>query len=96
MLITRKKINSAIKAAGIEGITLERGKEYYYFKGSQLERVHTTSVLVPRLNCLSVDQWIEELKCLLSQDSSPVDNAPDGFYEYQKGNSPCTPTPSTP
>jgi hypothetical protein len=74
MKITCKRINQALIDAGFEGVELVRGDGYCYFWPYDSHPSHwldkcmafggTTSVMVPRLSDLTVEQWVEELRSL--------------------------------
>lgn len=58
-MITIKAVNKAIASRNIKA-ELVRGSGYFYFVGPDVEYAGTTSVMVPRLNDLTLAQWIEE------------------------------------
>ena len=51
-------VNIALKEEGIDA-ELVKGEGYYWFDGSDVEYAKTTSVMVYRLNHLTLEQWIE-------------------------------------
>lgn len=53
-------VNKAIAARGIAA-ELVKGDAYYYFIGLDVERAKDSIVLVPRLNDLSLDRWMDLL-----------------------------------
>ena len=74
MKATCKQVNKALVDAGFEGVELVRGDGYCYFwpyescPNHWLDRHMTyggsTSVMVPRVSDLTVEQWVEELRSL--------------------------------
>jgi len=56
-----KTVNKAIAAEGIN-LKLVAGDGYFYFVGPGSENLSTASVLVYRLNHLSLDQWMTEAR----------------------------------
>lgn len=59
-MLTLKKVNDAIKAAGIKA-ELVKGKGYFYFVGSEV-RDDADGVYVYSLNELDLARWIEEAR----------------------------------
>lgn len=64
MRITLKQVNEALKNAGV-GAELVKGKDYFYFvslNGSESPELwqNGTSVYVPKLNDLNIDEWVRE------------------------------------
>lgn len=60
-MLTLKTVNKKIASLGINA-ELIKGDGYFYFWGKDVELCRSTSVMVNQLNCLSIDQWMEELK----------------------------------
>jgi hypothetical protein len=56
-----KTVNKAIAAGGIN-LELVAGDGYFYFVGPGTENLSTASVMVYRLNELSLDQWMTEAR----------------------------------
>jgi hypothetical protein len=56
-MLTISKINKTIKAEGID-LELVPGQGYFYFVGPGSENLYTASVLVYRLNHLTLEQWM--------------------------------------
>jgi len=56
-----KTVNKAIAAEGIN-LELVAGDGYFYFVGPGSENLSTASVMVYRLNELSLDQWMTEAR----------------------------------
>ena len=56
-----KTVNKAIAAEGIN-LELVAGEGYFYFAGPGTENLSTASVMVYRLNDLSLDQWMTEAR----------------------------------
>ena len=54
-------VNDALKSEGIDA-ELVKGEGYYWFDGNDVEFAKTTSVMVYRLNHLSLEQWIQYAK----------------------------------
>jgi hypothetical protein len=54
------QVNSALKARKID-MELVKGKDYFYFVGDDVDlSADGTSVYVPRVSDLSLEQWIDE------------------------------------
>ena len=63
MRLTISKVNEALKAAGIDAeLNYSRRDEYFYFTGPAIGGAFQTGVYVPRLNDLSLDEWIAEAR----------------------------------
>jgi hypothetical protein len=56
-----KTVNKAITAEGMN-LELVAGDGYFYFVGPGTENLSTASVMVYRLNELSLDQWMTEAR----------------------------------
>lgn len=56
-----KTVNKAITAEGMN-LELVAGDGYFYFVGPGTENLSTASVMVYRLNELSLDQWLIEAR----------------------------------
>lgn len=56
-----KTVNKAITAEGMN-LELVAGDGYFYFVGPGTENLSTASVMVYRLNDLSLDQWMTEAR----------------------------------
>jgi hypothetical protein len=54
-------VNRALQAEGIDA-ELVRGDGYFYFVGPDVELASTTSVMVYRLNQLSLSGWLYEAR----------------------------------
>lgn len=65
-----KSINKKIRSLGID-LELINGPGYFYFVGPGSENLYTASVLVYKLNHLTLDQWIEYAQ----QYQKEIDNA---------------------
>ena len=63
-MLTLKTVNAAIAAKGIAA-ELVQGEGYLYFVGDAVDGAYTTSVAVCRLNHLTLDQWLAELKKIM-------------------------------
>ena len=63
-MITLKSVNKSIKSLGYDA-ELIKGDGYFYFIGTDVTEWEGSSVMVYRLNELSLDSWIEELRSLL-------------------------------
>lgn len=61
MKLTIATVNKALKEAGINGELL-KGNGYFYFWGPDFDRCTTTSVMVPQLNCLSLESWLHDAR----------------------------------
>jgi hypothetical protein len=71
MKATCKRVNKALIEAGFDGIELVRVRDgYFYFwpleshPNHWLHNLKTTSVMVPRVSDLTVEQWVEELRSI--------------------------------
>lgn len=63
-MLTLNQVNQAIAAKGIKA-ELVKGKGYFYFVGDAVDHCSGTSVMHNSLNELSLDEWLEELDCLI-------------------------------
>lgn len=63
-----RTVNKAIAARGIDA-ELVHGEGYFYFVGSAVENADSTSVMVFRLNDLTLDQWMEELDSAIEEST---------------------------
>lgn len=61
-----RTINKAIASKGI-AVELVKGDGYFYFVGEAVENADTSSVMVFRLNDLTLDQWMEELDSIIAE-----------------------------
>lgn len=67
-MLTLKQVNKAIEEAGFKDIELVKsGEGYFYFwptceKRHWLDQLNTKSVYVMRLNQLTLEQWLDELR----------------------------------
>ena len=69
--LTLKTVNKAIADKGIKA-ELVQSKGYLYFIGEDVELAYTTSVCVPRLNRLSLEQWMFELDLLVIESKGVI------------------------
>jgi len=58
--LTLKMVNDAIRARDIDA-ELVRGNGYHYFVGYDVSMAFSSMVLTPRLNDLTLDEWMTEL-----------------------------------
>jgi hypothetical protein len=65
-MLTLKTVNKKLKDLGYD-VELVKGEDYFYFCGPSIDLRQSTSVMVYRLNQLSLDQWIDELKFILGE-----------------------------
>lgn len=64
MKATKKTIDQALKAAGLDA-EIFKGKGYFYFVGASVDLAYEQGVYgVARFSDLSVDRWVEECKAL--------------------------------
>ena len=63
-----RTINKAIASKGID-VELVKGDGYFYFVGEAVENADTSSVMVFRLNDLTMDQWMEELDSIIAESN---------------------------
>lgn len=68
-MITIKAVNKAIAASGIKA-ELVRANGYFYFDGDDVAFAYSASVMVSRLNDLSLEQWLIELREKLDDHNS--------------------------
>jgi hypothetical protein len=57
--LTIKAVNKNLSAAGIKD-ELVKGQGYFYFWGDKASSWYSSSVMVPYLNDLTIEQWIAE------------------------------------
>ena len=62
-MLTLKKVNQELKNLGSQEI-LVKGKDYYYFAEGNSCFWQSCSIMVMRLNDLSLEEWIHEWKYL--------------------------------
>lgn len=65
MKLTLNRINKELALRNLP-VQLVRGDGYFYFIGDVLGNKETTSVMVYRLNHLTMEQWMEEATALMS------------------------------
>jgi hypothetical protein len=63
MRVTLKAINEALNGL-IPDVRLAKGDGYFYFTSGETANWLDTTVRVPTLSCLTLEQWIEEFKRL--------------------------------
>jgi len=66
--VTRKMVNDALRARGRDE-SLREGDGYFYFGGGNAVHWLSSSVMVKRLNDLTLEQWLAEFDRLLEQDN---------------------------
>lgn len=64
--LTLKALNNALSVNGIED-ELVKGDGYFYFWGKKASTWYCSSVMVFRLNDLTVEQWIAEYRFMESR-----------------------------
>lgn len=57
--LTLKAVNLALIKSGASE-ELVKGKDYFYFSGGDTPEWDGTIVYVPRLNDLTLDEWVDE------------------------------------
>ena len=67
-MTTLKQVNKALEALGTND-RLYKGNGYYYFSGGEADGWPSVSVMVYRLNQLSLNSWIQEYKRLQELNS---------------------------
>ena len=65
--VTRKMVNNALRARGRDE-SLREGARYFYFGGGDAVHWLSSSVMVRRLNDLTLEQWLAEFDKLLKRD----------------------------
>ena len=65
--VTRKMVNDALRARGRDE-SLREGDGYFYFGGGDAVHWLSSSVMVRRLNDLSLEQWLAEFDKLSERD----------------------------
>jgi hypothetical protein len=60
---TSRQINSALKKQGYN-VEIVKGKDYCYFSGRDATMLRQTTVYVPRLKDLTIEQWVGEFEYL--------------------------------
>ena len=63
MPISLKTINAELARLGYTG-SLERGDRYFHFRNGEVVDWLDSTVRVPTLNSLSLEQWMEEFRKL--------------------------------
>lgn len=59
--VTINKVNEAIRRLpGAEDAELVKGRDYFWFYGTEASGFYSQSVPVSHLNDLTVDQWVAE------------------------------------
>ena len=70
-MLTIKSVNRELKNKFGDGIEILKGDDgYIYFWGTKVDRCYTTSVMVSRLNRLSLKNWIDEAAKLVEESNS--------------------------
>lgn len=65
-MLTLKQVNSKIAELGFKA-ELVKGEGYFYFIGDDVDLCYSTSVGVYRLNHLSMEDWLSEIKGLVEE-----------------------------
>lgn len=63
-----RTVNKVIANRGIDA-ELVHGEGYFYFVGDAVEHAETASVMVFRLNDLTLEQWMEELDSIVTESN---------------------------
>ncbi len=66
LMLQLRTVNKALRAEGIN-LELVAGEGYFYFIGEGAEHAKQTSVMVYRLNDLSLEQWLVEARALQAE-----------------------------
>ena len=80
--VTIKQVNKALKEKGIDA-ELFKGPGYFYFDGPSINLAKSSSVMVPRLNDLPLEQWVEEARLLVN--ASVVEARPSDILYHITG-----------
>ncbi len=67
MATTLKQVNKRLKELSID-LELVRGDGYFYVVGKDSELMYNTSIMVRKISSLTVDQWIFDIKSLMTGD----------------------------
>jgi len=78
-----RTINNAFKVRKLD-IELVKGKGYFYFVGDGCENLQTTSVMVPRLNILTLGQWLEEGDSVVAKVAEHKANKAERAGEFNR------------
>lgn len=71
-MISLGDVNRALKENGIDAV-LVKGSGYYYFVGEAVKFASTSSVMVPHVSDLTVEQWLEEVREFISESDEYLD-----------------------
>lgn len=63
MRLTLKAVNDTLREMG-EGVQLSKADGYFYFESGEAAKWLDTTVQVPTLSSLTLEQWIDEFKWL--------------------------------
>jgi hypothetical protein len=66
-MTTLKQVNKRLKELSID-LELVRGNGYFYVVGKDSESMYNTSIMVRKISSLTVDQWIFDIKSLMTGD----------------------------
>ena len=72
-MVTIKQINIALNEAGMKGVKLAKGNCYFYIysddikTGEKICSLPQTAIYVYRLNNLTLNQWVEAARELISK-----------------------------
>lgn len=83
-MLTLKQVNDALIACDIKA-TLYKGRGYFYFDGSDVEKAKSTTVCVYTLNQLTLDQWLDKAR-ELKEESSCKPKVYVGFVTIHKND----------
>jgi hypothetical protein len=67
MATTLKQVNKRLMELSIN-LELVRGNGYFYVVGKDSELMYNTSIMVRKISSLTVDQWIFDIKSLMTGD----------------------------
>lgn len=78
-MLTIKAVNKVIAARGIKA-EIVQGKDYLWFYGDDVELAHSTSVMVVRLNQLTIEQWMSELDSIVADHKKAKEEMGERLY----------------
>ena len=68
---TIRDVTRFLAQSGIEGVSLERGRGFFYFVGVPVHNWLNRTVVTPALTSHTLGQWLQEYRQMAKQNASP-------------------------
>jgi hypothetical protein len=65
-----RDVTRFLAQSGVEGVSLERGRGFFYFVGAPVLNWLNRTVVTPDLRGRTLGQWLEEYRRMAKQDAS--------------------------